>query len=285
MNHFNKTLIAVLSALFFVGGCGVATNAATMYFAPDSPTSLSGAVDVVLPIDKMGSLPVPRGRIKINGNTADLTMIPEWVFDRQHVLQGTVLDTRIDNSGKQPIMRGVIMWTDGPWIEYFDDRKPDEEVVANGVSVIGRVTEITATDIAVESGGTVSRTPLAAVSEVRSPRVYTFAIPTTSLQQPSGSQQFYSDARSITMAASAKPFRLPVLKSSIQRQMDTGEWSTKKCIAVGSVLSLVQLSQLVPVMVVPLGVGAPYMNQLRARELRVFQTGGAGLTQIVPHSF
>jgi hypothetical protein len=272
VNHFSKTIIALIaSSIWF--GASTAANAATMYFAPDSPTSVSGSIDVVLPVDKMGTLPVPRGRIQINGNSADLTMIPEWMFDRQHVLQGTVLDTRIDNTGKQPIMRGVIIWTEGPWIEYFDDRKPDEEVVANGITTVGRVSEITPTDIAVESGGTVKRTPLAAVTEIRSSRVYNFAIPTTSLQQPSGTQQFYTDARSIAMVASAKPFRLPVLKSSIQRQMDTGEWSTKKCIAVGSLLSLVELSQLVPVMVVPIAAGGPYQHQLVRREMQVAAQG------------
>jgi hypothetical protein len=170
-------------------------------------------------------------------------------------------------------MRGVIMWTDGPWIEYFDDRKPDEEVVANGVTMVGRVAEITETDLAIETAGKVIRTPLAAISEIRSPRVYTFAIPTTSLQQPAGTQQFYTDARSIAMTASAKPFRLPVLRSSIKRQMDTGDWSTKKCIAVGTLLSLVELSQLVPVTVVPIAAGGPYQHQLVRREIQTLATG------------
>lgn len=267
MNHFSKLVINLLCATSVSLTLPVAANAATMYFAPDAVNTTAGSIDVVLPIDTMGTLPVPRGRIQINGNTATLTMIQEWQFDRQNVLQGYVLDTRLDNSGKQPYMRGVIMWTDGSWIDYFDDRKPDEEVITGKAITVGHVSEVTATDVAVETGSGTKRVPLSAITEIRSPRVYTFAIPTTSLQQPSGTQQFYSDARSIKMTATAKPFRLAVLRSNVQRAMDTGDWSTKKCVAVGTLMSLVELSQLAPVLAVPLGAGPPAGNQLRQRSI------------------
>jgi hypothetical protein len=266
VNHFNKSLLALAFAL---ASSLSPAMAATMYFSPDNPAGATGAIDVVLPIDKMGSLPVPRGRIKINGNTAELSMIPEWQFDRDLVLYGTVLDTRIDNSGKQPIVRGVVIWTDGAWLDYFDDHKPDETVIANNVAVVGRIADITATDLGIESGGTTTRTPLSAVSEIRSPRVFSFAIPTTSLQPRVANQGFYSDARSLTMQATSKPFRLAALKRQVNRQMDDGDWSTAKLVGVGTVLSLVELSQLVPTFAVPLGVGPNYGHQLRARSIKV----------------
>lgn len=273
MNHFSKRIIVLAIA---VASSVIPVDAATMFFNPDTGSTTvdsTGSIDVILPIDKMGSLPVPRGRININGNEATLTMIPEWQFDRDNVLSGTVLDTRIDSSGKQPIVRGVLIWTDGSWIDYFDDHKPDETVIANGVAVTGRITEVTATDIAIESGGKVVRTPLSAVSEVRSPRVFSFAIPTTPLQKRVSDQPFYSDARSIAMVATAKPFRLAALKSTIRRQMDDGDWSTAKIIGTTTLLSLVELAQLVPTFAVPLGVGPHYENQLRQRSFQVLSRG------------
>jgi hypothetical protein len=269
VNHFNKLLIALAVAV----SSAIPATAATMYFSPDTKAGATGAIDVVLPIDKMGTLPVPRGRIKINGNTAELSMIPEWQFDRDLVLYGTVLDTRIDNTGKQPYVRGVIIWTEGSWLDYFDDKKPDETVIANGVPIVGRITEITGTDLAIESGGTTKRTPLSAVSEIQSPRVFSFAIPTTSLQPRVADQGYYSDARSLTMHATSKPFRLAALKRQVNRQMDDGDWSTAKLVGVGTVLSLVELSQLVPTFAVPLGVGPNYSHQLRVRSLKVIKGG------------
>jgi hypothetical protein len=273
VNHFNKLLITLSVALV---SSTVPASAATMYFNPDqaqTAVNATGAIDVVLPLDKMGTLPVPRGRIKINGNAAELTMIPEWQFDRDQVLAGSVLDTKIDTTGKQPIVRGVLIWTDGSWIDYFDDHKPDETVVSNGASITGRITEVTPTDIAIESGGKVQRAPLTAISEIQSPRVFSFAIPTTPLQRRVADQPFYSDARSISMEATAKPFRLAALKRTIARQMDDGDWSTAKIVGVGTILSLVELSQLVPTFAVPLGVGPNYSHQLRVRSFQVLNRG------------
>lgn len=241
---------------------------ATMFFNPDSATTNAGALDVVLPIDKLGSVPVPRGRININGNSVELSMIREWQFDRETVLYGKVLDTHLDSLGKQPIARGVIFFNEGQWIDFFDDHKHDETVVTDKAELVGRITDVTASDLVMEVGTQTRNIPLASVSEVRSPRVFTFAIPTTPLQQAAAGQPFYSDARSITFSATSRPFRLASLRSQINRQMDDGDWSTGKLIAVGAGMSLIEFAQLLPVIIVPIAAGHPYQAQLERRIAR-----------------
>jgi hypothetical protein len=247
--------------------------AATMLFSPDSGSPMTGAIDVVLPIDKMGNLPLPRGRIKIQGNTAELSMIPEWQFDRDIVLYGTVLDTRIISGGKQPIIRGVILWKDGAWLEYFDNPRDKEDVIANGRTVSGRITEVVGTSLEMDVNGTPTSIPLSAVSDVNSGRVFEFEIPTTPLQQRVADQPFYADARSIAMRATARPFRVAQLRSTIVKSMDEGDWSTKRLVAIGTALSLIELAQLAPTIAVPLGLGPGYMNQLRTRSFAVERMG------------
>lgn len=242
-------------------------HAATMFFNPDPNSLTTGSVDVMLPVDNLSSVPVPRGRININGNLVELSMIPEWQFDREIVLHGRVLDTQIDTSGRQPIVRGVVMFTDGAWIEYFDDRRPDETVISRTGTVSGRITEVEGNDVTIETAGKAQTIPLANVIEIRSPRVFSFAIPTTPLQQMTAGQPFYSDARSIAMHATSRPFRVASLKRTITRQMDDGDLSTKQLVGIGTVLSLVQLGQMVPVLAVPLGAGPPFRRQLFDRSL------------------
>jgi hypothetical protein len=268
----NKTICKVAISTMLGLACCLPAGAATLFFNPDASSPSTGAVDVVLPIDKLSSVPVPRGRININGNIAELSMIPEWQFDRNIVLYGHVLDTRVDSSGKQPIVRGVVMFHDGEWIDYFDDRKPDETIVTATGSVHGRIADVQNSNITIEVNGTPQAIPLANVVEIRSPRVFTFAIPTTPLQQRIDGQPFYSDARSISMNATSRPFRIAALRSTVSKQMDDGDLSTGKLVAIGTVLSLIELGQMVPTFAVPLGANGPFERQLFQRSLP-FQLG------------
>ncbi len=260
--------LALLTALTV----GQSAFGSTMFFNPDSQSAASGSIDVVLPIDKLSSVPVPRGRIILNGNLAEVSMIPEWQFDRDIVLYGKVLDTRIVMAGKQPVARGVILFTDGAWIDYFDDHRQDEVVVTGKGSVTGRIAEVTNTEITLEAGTTTQKIFLADVLDVRSPRVFTFIIPTTPLQQPAPGQPFYSDARSITMTPTSRPFRIASLRRTVSKQMDDGDLSTAQLIGIGTALSLVEFGQLVPTFAVPLGATGGYERQLFNRSLP-FVTG------------
>lgn len=255
--------LALLTAL--TGG--QSAFGATMFFNPDSSSAASGSIDVVLPVDKLSSVPVPRGRININGNVAELSMIPEWQFDRDIVLYGKVLDTRIVMAAQQPVARGVIFFTDGAWIDYFDDHRPDEVVVTDKGSFSGRIAEVSGTEVTLEVGTTTQKIPLASIIEMRSPRVFTFIIPTTQLQQPAVGQPFYSDARKITMTPTSRPFRIASLRRTVSKQMDDGDLSTAQLVGIGTALSLVEFGQLVPTFAVPLGANPGYERQLFDRSL------------------
>lgn len=225
--------------------------AATVSFIPDGGSN-SGAIDSFIPVDKIGTMPLPRGRVVFRGNVIEVTMIPEWQFDRQVVLRGPVLDTNITADGGQAVFRGTVFFNEGTWLPYFDSAKVVEDVRTKDSEFHGRITAISADTVTLAAkDGTLHQIPLRDIIDIESPRAYTFKLPVVSPTTINPAQPFQASSVSLSFNSSDRPIRAAALKSQLAK--GDGDWSTKKLVAIGTILSLVELGQLAPLLAVPLG--------------------------------
>lgn len=227
--------------------------AGTVFFCSDGGAGGAGSVEAVLPLAKLGSLTLPRGRIMIKGNTAEVSEIPEWQFDRRRVLVGQVLDTRVSSHKAGSIISGVMFFTGGEWLGYFDNPLALETVNAGAVTVSGRIRSIADGTVTIRTlSGNEQTLPLSAVVSIHSPRAFHFSIPASLLCPSEDGDVLQASAQTALVSPTATPFRLAVLSRQVRNDLDDGDIPTRKLVAIGTMLSCIEIAQLVPYMVIPL---------------------------------
>ncbi len=238
----------------------VGASAAQLLFSPDGGQG-TGSIDTALPLAKLGSLSLPRGRMVVHGDTVQITMVPEWQFDPRVVLSGKVLDTRHTTQSGVSVIKGVALVTEGEWISHFDDKTSIESIDlassngAAGGTKTGRITGITATDIEItQLDGTKVSVPLSAIEQIHSPRAIEFSIPLLGISPALPlNQPVELNVTRVTANSMGRTFQLAQLKSVLRKQMDDGDMSTTKVVALGAFVSLINMGQLAPLLAIPLG--------------------------------
>jgi hypothetical protein len=262
-----RELPAMLAAIMLFAGAVLPAQATTVYFSPDGGTGGSGAVETALPMEKLGSVPLPRGRFRIRGDVADVSVIPEWQFDRHLALTGKVLDTRMQTLGARTILSGVVIFTGGEWIGYYDNPRAIETVITGSTAINGRITEVSESQVSLTTpGGQMLSVPMSTISAIRSPRVFDFSIGASSLQPGNDGEPAQAEVRTVSLAATGTPFHLSALRAEVRRETADGDWSTGKLIAVGTFLSLIEIGQLTPYLVVPI-YSSKTQHQMFQRQL------------------
>lgn len=255
-----------------------AALAGTVFFSPDNQDATSGSVETALQLERVGTVPLPRGRIVIRGNTAEITVIPEWQFDRRVVLFGPVLDTTVASTDSRSMVNGIAFLDAGEWINYFDNPRAIETVTTSSGTTSGRITEVTSTEIEVTSpGGQKTPVPLASVIRIISPRAFRFSIPASKFQTTTAGEPMVADASTLSITPIGAPFQVTALRSEVRRQMDDGDISTKKLVWLGAALSFIQLGQMMPALAVPLGTRPLSREMIRRQVPYIFQAAQGGI--------
>jgi hypothetical protein len=228
-----------------------AATAATVRFNPDA-NSVEGTLVGRVFLNKMGGLKLPRGRAVFKGNSVDITIVPEFQFDRVVVLSGALVSVHSDINGQQAAFNGIVYFFEGDWLKYIDDpHTPDSVATASG-TITGRIRGIGANALEVEeSNGSRKSIPLSTLISIRSPRAFDFSLPATAFTPQVPNQPFTADATLLSLTPSANVFQLKALKHDRLMQTD-GDLSTGKLILIGAAYTTAQLAQLVPFLVVPL---------------------------------
>jgi hypothetical protein len=247
--------------------CALPASAFTVFFSADGGAGGSGSVETAMPLDKLGSVPLPRGRFWLRGNSAEVTVVPEWQFDPRTALTGPVLDTRLSTTKAGGVVTGIVFFDNGEWINYYDDPHSIDTVNTKTGSTSGRITSINNGLITLKTvGGQTALIALTDATAIRSPRAFIFSIPTTPLQQSVEGEPPYAEARTVALTPTATPFHLAALRTEMRNQMNDGDWSTRKLVAVGAFLSLVELAQFAPYIAIPIA-SSKTQHQMFRRQL------------------
>lgn len=219
-------------------------------------------------LEKLGSVAIPRGRMTFRGNTVELTTIPEWQFDREVVLSGLVLKTSVQVSGQESVIKGIAYFQDGSWLQYVDNQGVDDSVVTADGTTVGKIESVSETAITLKlANGERRQIAHSAITEFYSPRAYNFSMPATAAAPIAAGQSFAAESTGLTLKPTEKIYHLAALKADPGLQSD-GDWSTKKLVLIGTVLTAMQTAQFIPILCVALREG--HMSRRAAKQ--IFQT-------------
>lgn len=226
-------------------------------FSPENNTN-GGAINGKVPLEKLGNLALPRGRVNLKTHKIEVTAIPEFQFERQVILSGPILKCAAVNSGSITYINGIAYFDSGDWLKYVDDSRADRIITDNQV-YMGQITALKNGTIELTPKGAAPvDIPLASVRDISSPRAYNFSIPVkTSLSAPVSNVPVDGDAAYMSI----KPSSQVITMASVRRDplmASDGDWSNRKLIAVGVTMAAVQACQAIPLAI----TFGPVRNQL-----------------------
>lgn len=260
MTYANISKIAIklmLSIFCLMFATTTGAGAAPFSYTPDVPHN-SVALEGLIPVKRFMNIPLPKGSVEFEDGSLAVNVIPNWNFDRVAVLEGPIIRTEVTTNGREAVVAGVVLFTHGWWYDKYWTPGSRETVVTNaGATVVGKITDMTATTLTVTpDGGTPTAVPLGDIKELHSPRAYAFAVPALAAAPVTPDTSWNADVQAVTLTSTVAPDAGPVL-ASVRRDpllvtKDEGDWSNKKMIVIGTALSLAELSQLAPEVILPM---------------------------------
>jgi hypothetical protein len=244
---------------------GLPALAESITFRPEDNTN-GGAIVGRIPLDKFGTIPMPRGRVSFKNHFLEVSAIPEYQFDRQVVLSGPILKCACINTGSKVYLNGFAYFQSGDWLRYIDDSSQDI-VTTNSKVYVGQITALKNGGIEfTPEGGSAIDIPTADIRDISSPRVYNFSVPVSAyLNVPSGSP-VNGDAKYLSLKASNQPIKLAAVKSDPLMAGD-GDVSNRRLIATGLALTAASTAQFIPLIL----TFGPQRNELARQYVGRFQ--------------
>lgn len=213
-----------------------------------------------LPLKSIGKLLLQSGSISFKRDArVEVGSVPEWLFDRHVVLSGKLIQARVNTSGSNSTIDGLIYFTDGTWLGQLGASTYNDVIeTTDGASLTGRVRSINESGIDFQlATAQTQRIPVSSVQSITSPRAYRFSVPATGVTLPGTGGSFEGDATSIVVAPTLSSRRgaiavKPVAPRSTLRGTEGGVTKGQ----VASVLMIDAVTTLVPFVAAPIVVGS-----------------------------
>jgi hypothetical protein len=231
-------------------------------FSPDTIGN-GGFLTAKMPLEKLGSIDIPRGRFKINGNWAEVSTAEEFQFDHYTVLSGPVIDIQQTMQKNKFEITGLTYFYKGDWLAYLSPLVFQEVISTNNDELIGKVVSID-NDVVLfcRVSGQYQKIPLSAIKDIDSPRSFRFRL-TGNL--PSGIQKgetYAAEVHNVSLMPASHQFHLTALSNALRKEGD-GDLSSGKLIAIGTFINTVEIGQMAPFLVLGLA-----FNHIKANALK-----------------
>jgi hypothetical protein len=256
-----STLAAVLLAATVT--VAPAANASAISFTPQ-PKLNGGSIIGRIPLQKVGSITLPRGRAYFKANMLEITAVPEWQFDRQQVLSGPILKCWSSIEGKNASINGIAYFQEGDFLKYIDDNAPDKVVALDHV-YSGQITAMKNGMLEVTSdSGTAQQIPIAQVQQIVSPRAYNFSVPVTAFLSVPPGEPIAGESTGASLKATSKVIALAAVKRDPIMKSD-GDISNTKLTVLWAGLSTVEALQFLPLAILEGPVRRELVRQYHSR--------------------
>lgn len=261
-----RRLFTALVSVGLVALSSPAAHALPVRFNPEANTN-GGAIYGKVPLEKIGPLVLPRGRVNLKSHTIEVSAIPEFQFERQVILSGPILKCSTVYSGSLTYINGIAYFDSGDWLKYIDDSRADRIITDNQV-YMGQITALKNGAIEITpTGGAPVDIPLGNVRDVSSPRAYNFSIPVkTALTAPVSGVPVDGDAAYMTIKPSSQVLTMASVRRDPLMASD-GDWSNRKLVAIGVGMAAVQAAQFIPLAI----TFGPQRNELARQYTGRFQ--------------
>lgn len=228
----------------------------------------------VVPFKKMGSTQLPQGEISFDEGALAVRILPEWTFDKVPVFQGPIIQsqTTASSDGKEAIISGIAYFRSGYWIDKLQAGHNSESVTIDSGTFHGNVTGfgVNTINFLTDTGNALT-IPWAELQEFHSPRAFAFAVPATTFGTIDADKAWQVNAKAISLTATGTtPLLANALLKTDPLLRTDGDWSTKKLVMLGTALSIIELAQFTPDLVVALNRNHLY----RVAKLRELQSQG-----------
>jgi hypothetical protein len=162
----------------------------------------SGKFTGELPLRKLGSILLPKGVVRFDGDEIKVLAVPQWLFDRNVVLRGAII--RAEFAPQQPtgLMAGLVYFWDGIWLNSLSSEKIEEEIdTTDGSTIRGKVIGRIGTALSIKlKDGATKNVDFATIKTIISPRAFTFNIPASGVKIEPDNGAITFDATIINVA-------------------------------------------------------------------------------------
>jgi hypothetical protein len=254
--RIRKQILAVALSCLSAGIAATRASAVPLSYRPDVAHN-SVTLDALIPVKRFMNIALPKGSVEFDMGAMSINLVPNWNFDRIPVLRGPVIRTEVTTNGKEAVIAGVALFTQGWWYnKYWTSGSRETIVTTSGQTIVGRITDFSRTTLTVASDGAAPVTVnLSDIKELHSPRAYAFAMPAVAASDITPDTRWKADVQTVTLSPTVQTDNsLPVAsmrRDPLLSTKDEGDWSDKKMVVIGTALSLLEIAQFTPELVLP----------------------------------
>jgi len=176
---FNMALALGLSAC-----CATAGDAASLRSYPGTDAPL---LNLNMPLNSIGNLPLPNGRLELVANEVHIDAVPEGLFDSRVVITGVIVQTTpIDE--KSSSMHALVYFYAGTWLNSLHVRPMSELIhTVDGKIYDGQIVGGDEKSLSIKRPDkTVATIDFRQIGSIDSPRAYWLNIPLRDVHSTSG---------------------------------------------------------------------------------------------------
>ena len=276
-------LTACVSAQLLLGTVAFADPCT---FTPDTKSPQGNGTFVgQVAVKSIGTVALPQGLAVFDGHTIDIEAVPEWLFDRDEVLTGAVINSSITSSGPNAIIKGLVFFTGGHWIKNLGSLLTRDTITTvSGSTIAGSVQTALPDGLEVLTlTGNRMKVAFTDIQNIVSPRAFRFAATAESLKLDPASTAIQAEPMQIafvpivgagTVVANSKA-RVP------QSHLPGTEGGIPNSVLASEVLIDVAVNVIAPAVAIPLCFGVN-RNSRTINKLRADQAQGGTYGPIYP---
>ena len=225
-------------------------------FVYEAPTKEeSGKFTGELSLDKIARLLLPKGTISFEGDQVKIRAVPRWLFDRNLVLQGTVVRAEFVSKANICLVGGLIYFYQGLWLEGLGRQKTTDLIdTIDGVQWKGRIVGCDGQNFQLrENGGKMQKIAFANIRSIKSPRAFAFNLNCGGAMPENKDKAISFNASQIILKQSEERYALLASKNALvpKSNLSGTEFALSKA-ALTYFVAFDIMSIIAPAIVIPL---------------------------------
>ncbi len=261
--------ITILISFYLTASLPVIANP-LVYMAPSA--GKNGSFEGEISIKQIGPLLLPKAVVQFKGSEVNVLAVPDWLFDRNLVLSGTLVNAQVDVENKTASVRGLVYFWGGSWLTNLGSANAVDVVdTISGEQLRGRVRAALDNALAFKpEDGPMRKLALTEIKSINSPRAYVFTIPTEpgKISPEANSLQF--DSISISFAPTFG-HALLVKKARIPQSTLAGTEPGISTTQIGALIGVNIANEMAPAIAIPLVLNASIVRHAQDK-LNFFQS-------------
>jgi hypothetical protein len=263
--------LCLLASAFVFGSVSYADPVS--YTPPTAETKGIGNLVTQLPVSRIGSLALPRGLAVLSGHSIEIQAVPEWLFDRDTVLSGAVINPTMTVQGGNSVVRGLAFFNGGSWLRSLAAPTARDTIrTASGESIPGNIQAVLPDGLEIlQLTGGRRKIAYAEIANLESPRAYTFVIDAASIKIDPTAVGMQGDAGQIVFTPAGLRGRVAMHKAVVPPNRLPGtEGGVPNSVIASEVLIDVAMNVVAPAVTIPSVLLINHNQNIRAN-LRTIQ--------------